>query len=227
MECRKARYFLVTSFDGELDAETRKALGYHLKDCRACRHESFYYRELFSAERQMEDVQPSADFNEKVLARIRLREAQAAWPKRAASPRASRRRLGLVLVPSFFAAAAALTFMILLPSEPRQSADLSEKDAAPTGIQSREQPGVFEIQSPTTSTPKYAYGAAFPGRLRAPESMIQIQPAGNELPEDAFARQIDMALQSYYGSLPTYRSQERTNYVLPVLHHASSQERIY
>jgi anti-sigma factor RsiW len=227
MDCRKARYFLVTSFDGALDAETQKELGYHLKDCRACRHESFYYRELFSAERQLEEIRPSSDFNEKVIAHIRLREAQAAWPRRAETSSSRRRRFGLVLIPALFAAAAALTFMAVLPSAPDTNREVAQRGTEPVQVQDRALPDGPAVAAEAVPGPRYALGTGVPVRMRAPEGMIKIQVAGTDLPEDAFARQIDEALRSYYRSLPTYRSLERTNYVLPVLDHARSQERIY
>lgn len=227
MDCRKARYCLVTSFDGELDAETKKELGYHLKDCRACRHESFYYRELFSAERHLEAFQPSPDFNEKVIASIRLREAQAAWPSRTPSSSRSRRRFRLVLIPALFAAAAALTFMAVLPPSSEPNRPLAQHDLESAQGQDRVTAEASTAPAGTLPSPRYAFGAGLPVGMRAPEEMIKIQVAGDDLPADAFARQIDEALRSYYHSLPTYRSLERTNYVLPILHHASSQERIY
>jgi hypothetical protein len=228
MDCREARYFLVISFDGALDAETQKELGYHLKDCRACRHESFYYRELFSAERRLEVLRPSSDFNEKLITRIRLREAQASWPRRVDARPHTARRIGLVLVPSMFAAAAALTFMFFLPPASQRTPEVAQHDAAPAPALDR-----AELNDPAAAgaqaglIPRYAYGATVPVRMQVPQGMFKIQVVGDGTPENAFARQISEALRSYYQSLPTYRSQERTNYVLPVLHQASSEERIY
>jgi len=227
MDCRKARYFLVTSFDGALDAETQKDLGYHLKDCRACRHESFYYRELFSAERRLEELRPSSDFNEKLIARIRLREAQASWPRRVDARPHTARRFGFVLVPSMFAAAAVLTFIFFMPSANQRTPDLAQQDAAPAPGLDRAEQNDLVAEAQAGLVPRYAYGATVPVRMQVPQSMFKIQVVGDDTPEDAFARQISEALRSYYQSLPTYRSQERTNYVLPVLHHASSEERIY
>jgi hypothetical protein len=227
MDCRKARYYLVTSFDGALDAETQKELGYHLKDCRACRHESFYYRELFSAERQLEELRPSSDFNEKLIARIRLHEAQSSWPHRAVSPPQPKRRYGLALVPTLFAAAAALTFIFFLPSTPDRNPEIAQQTAEPVAASNRPVQRDLLTTGESKSAPRYSYRAGAAMNMRAPEGMFKIQVAGNEVSEDAFAHQIEEALRSYYGSLPAYRLQERTNYVLPVLHHASSQERIY
>lgn len=116
MVCRKARYFLVASFDQPLSEADQKELSYHLKDCRACRHESFYYRELFSAEKQVAVRQPGHDFNERLLSEIRLREARSAWPIEAAPRR--RFRWPLVYVPALFGAVAAISFFAFLPQSP-------------------------------------------------------------------------------------------------------------
>lgn len=113
MDCRKARYFLVASFDAPLSEADQKELSYHLKDCRACRHESFYYRELFSAEKQVPVRLPASDFNERLLSEIRLREARSAWPK--AAPARRPFRWSLVYVPAVLGAAAAFAFFAYVP----------------------------------------------------------------------------------------------------------------
>lgn len=116
MDCRKARYFLVASFDAPLSEAESKDLSYHLKDCRACRHESFYYRELFSAEKQLPARLPAAEFNERLLSEIRLREARSSWPTVEVKRRPF--RWSLIYVPALFGAAAAFSFIAFLPDPP-------------------------------------------------------------------------------------------------------------
>jgi len=116
MDCRKARYCLVVSFDETLSDDVRRDLSGHLKDCSACRHESFYYRELFSAKSQVSTRQPSGDFNERLVAEIRLREARSAWP--VAVPARRSFRWPLVYVPALFGAAAVASFLMFLPESP-------------------------------------------------------------------------------------------------------------
>jgi hypothetical protein len=231
MECRKARYYLVASFDGTLDPEVKKQLGYHLKDCRACRHESFYYRELFSAERQLEELQPGADFNAKLVARIRLREAQAAWPERAPHGARSRRSVW-VLAPGLFAAAAALAFVFLIgPAEPEHAAQTpGTVDRALPAAQGTSTASVASTDGIIDAIPRYAPGWSATARPRGTEEIFRVQysEATDASMDDAFARPFEEALRSEFArSLPSYRSQERMNYVLPVLHHGDSQEHIY
>ena len=148
MDCRKARYFLVASFDAPLSEADQKELTYHLKDCRDCRHESFYYRELFSAEKQVPVRLPASDFNERLLSEIRLREARSAWPK--AAPARKPLRWSLVYVPAVLGAAAAFTFFAYVP---HPATDVALQEPLATTSQSLQLPAVTQVSEPVR--PRY------------------------------------------------------------------------
>jgi hypothetical protein len=220
MECRKARYCLVASFDAPLDPATHKELSYHLKDCRKCRHEAFYYRELFAAEKQLDVLTPSDDFNDRLLAAIRLREARASWPQPESHPvRVRRRRWQLVFLPTVFAAAAVMSFFMFLPDQPaeRLGTQVVATPAATAPAQ----------QAPTTqlAQPRYVYGQARSTIPVHPRMAFRLHTPSSAEPgwEDPFATLL------ISSTLPVrdYRVRERTRYVLPVVSQTSSRDRIY
>jgi hypothetical protein len=223
MECRKARYYLVASFDGPLAEDTQESLSYHLKDCRACRHEAFYYRELFAAEKQIREETPSADFNERLVAAIRMREAQAAWPQTNALPeRRNRRRWQLAWAPGLFATAAVLSFVYFSRTAPDPVPTTPVRVAA-TAPQEAEQipasPRDFVV------TVRYHYGKYDgQGSSRAPMLFRLPQlPAPGETATDPFGHLV----VSEQSPLYTPRPRQRTRYVLPVVSQTSTGERIY
>lgn len=225
MDCRKARYFLIASFDGELDGDTRKALSYHLKDCKKCRHEAFYYRELFSAKENLPELAPSTEFNEKLVATIRLREAQAAWPKPADSKRRAR-KWQFALVPPVFVAAAAAAFLIFT------SGPVSDQNQTPAEVASNAAQPAESVAPAAThtgiDTPRYnPYGSI---------QFVQTQPAviiprtsRPALLDHPFASQLEQLVTSQLQQDPlaAYRARQRTLYVLPKVTNAKPKEQIY
>ena len=227
MDCRKARYFLIASFDGELDSDTKKSLSYHLKDCKKCRHEAFYYRELFSAKENLTELEPAADFNEKLVATIRLRDAQAQWPQPEPT-RTRARKWQFALVPPVFAAAAVAAFMVF---------------SAETGVQNDQVPGGLAERSPQTNTATAPVEPApVPASTEAPRynvygspQLVQSQPsamirnsARSALQDHPFASQMERLVgASQQDPLAAYRTRQRTRYVLPVVNNANVKERIY
>jgi hypothetical protein len=216
MDCRKARYCLVTSFDEALDAETRKELSYHLKDCKRCRHEAFYYRELLSAKETAPEPVLRADFNDRLIASIRLREAQAAWPE---APRTPRRRWQWIAAPALFATAAAAAF-ILFRAEPERGIQPIAK------IEETAAEDVSPTPTETITRPKYIYGGILP-RPGDPESRIERIPVDATLLDHPFARQMDELMHRRQSTLVAQRVREQTRYVLPVVSNDSVSERIY
>jgi anti-sigma factor RsiW len=231
MDCRKARYYLVTSFDGPLDPEAKRQLGYHLKDCRACRHESFYYRELFSAEQQLDLLKPSSDFNERLVAQIRLREAQAAWPRRAPQP-ARKRSWALYLAPGLFTAAAAIAFVFFVePMQSHRHTRTPESAGSVGSLSSVETTPIAALPDGRIErSPRYPLGATSAMQIQNPQEIYRVRyQASPDAPgDDAFARLVKEALGSdYVLVLPNQRPQERTNYMLPVVRHGNSPEHVY
>jgi hypothetical protein len=217
MDCRKARYYLVTSFDEPLDAETRQELSYHLKDCRRCRHEAFFYRELISAKEHAPEPALPGDFNERLIASIRLRDAQASWPKARMAPR---RRWQWAAVPALFATSAAAAFFVFRTETIPTSRPLAGADDAVVAdvvpLQTRE----------PMAQPKYIYGGILPrpGESEARGAQIPVQATVYDHP---FARQIDELTRNRQSSLVASRVREQTRYVLPVVSNDSVYERIY
>lgn len=229
MDCRKARYFLIASFDGELDGDTRKSLSYHLKDCKKCRHEAFYYRELFSAKENLTELAPANDFNEKLVATIRLREAQAAWPKAAPSRKRSR-KWQIALVPPVFVVAAAAAFMIFstqtATDQANQPVDLAEQTVSTTQTTTPVPPDV----TPTgAESPRYiVYGT--PQLVHSqPSVIIRQNTPRSVLLDHPFASQLEQLVnnQLQQDPLAAYRARQRTLYVLPVVNNAKPKEQIY
>lgn len=211
MDCRKARYCLVVSFDETLSDEDRRDLSYHLKDCRACRHESFYYRELFSAEKQMSVRQPGAHFNERLVAEIRLREARSAWPV-TAEPRRSF-RWPLVYVPALFGAAAIVSFLMFLPEQPAPVpvAEVPSVSATPPIAAVAERPRYVPV----------------PRTRRAPASTVIFEwpPAVNS---SGYAGDPFRTVVASGGStIRTVRPRSLEQYVLPVVTQTVEHDRIY
>jgi hypothetical protein len=224
MDCRKARYCLVASFDDPLNAEDKKELSYHLKDCRACRHEAFYYRELFAAERQMPDRAPSNQFNERLVAEIRLREARSAWPESNTRP-VRRRRWSLIYVPALFAAAAALGFFAFLPGDsttPLQpvTTQTSQPDAA-TPVQV----GESRLLQPVyvRSAPRYVISV----RGDRTQGLMFLMPRSAQPTVTTYDDPFRSTLVLPTRPLQTVRNREQERYVLPVVSQAAQRERIY
>lgn len=223
MDCRKARYCLVASFDSPLAEADQKDLKYHLKDCRACRHEAFYYRELFVAETQLEEYKVSDDFNDRLISRIRLNEARANWPEPHRSARPSRSRYWQrVVAPGLFAAAAVASFVFFLPED----AQISDHAPPVTASAPEATRSVSPATLPAMATkPRYQYGLINPVTLRHTESLFRLSPyaLSNRPSSDPF-RQL-VGAQKY--SRLAYRARERTRYLLPVVTPTSARERIY
>ena len=223
MECRKARYYLVASFDGPLSPEVQQSLKYHLKDCRACRHEAFYYRELFAAEKQLQEEAPAADFNERLMSSIRMREAQAAWPTAVAKPgRGWRRRRQLLWAPALFATAAVLSFMLFLPDAPDPVQKASDEPAATVPVRAENMPA---SPGDIVVTVRYRYGTYDDSHGTTSPLLFRLpQPPGlNESDLDPFGRLVVAEQSPRY----TQRPRQRTRYVLPVVSQTATGERIY
>jgi anti-sigma factor RsiW len=217
MDCRKARYCLVASFDDPLTEADKKDLSYHLKDCRACRHEAFYYRELFSAEKQLPDRAPHAGFNERLVAEIRLREARSAWPESTTRPE-RRFRWSLVYVPALFAATAALGFFAFLPGP---SPDQIQPVAVETSDQAlpRLPEGVY-----AATEPRYSTSVRKGNRTQR----LMFRMPGSANPSfAAHDNPFRSTLVLRTRALQTVRTREQERYVLPVVSQASQRERIY
>ena len=229
MDCRKARYFLVASFDAPLDEESRTSLSYHLKDCRACRHEAFYYRELFSAKEQLKDVNPREDFNERLLAEIRMREAKAAWPQPRSIVERPRRRWGLVLAPAVFATAAAIGFVLSRPTteDPARVQANQRAQAEATGLTRVEDNAGPAVQAvtPVMVRPRYANRALQSGRgMRATLWFRFPAPSASaQQVSDPFGAMVTSTRSPAWIMQP----REQTRYVLPVVDQAGTRERIY
>lgn len=224
MDCRKARYFLVASFDASLTEAESKELSYHLKDCRACRHESFYYRELFSAEKQLPARLPALDFNERLLSEIRLRDARASWP--AAMVKRRPFRWPLVYVPALFGAVAAFSFFAFLPDPPAVSGGgeplVSRSEQAPDPAQIPE--GTVPLQARDGLRPRYVPTP----RRESPRlaGMIFELPAlgGSYVhPGNPFSSQ----LTTRSASMQYVRARSLEHYVLPVVSQTTERDRIY
>ena len=213
MDCRKARYYLVVSFDETLSDDVRRDLSGHLKDCGACRHESFYYRELFSAEKQVSVRQPRGDFNERLVAEIRLREARSAWPE--AAPVTARRsfRWPLVYVPALFGAAAIASFLMFLPEPP-----------APVPVAAA--PAVSAAPPVVTVAERPRYVPVLRAR-RSPASTVifewppAVGTSGNT--GDPFRMVVDAG----GSNLRNVRPRSLEQYVLPVVTQTVERDRIY
>lgn len=217
MDCRKARYYLVTSFDEPLDAETRKELSYHLKDCRRCRHEAFYYRELISAKENAPEPVLRGDFNERLIASIRLREAQASWPQ---TRIAARRRWQWLAAPALFATAAAAAFLLFRAESAPDLQPIAKTDEATV-------PEAAQLDKEPLARPKYIYGGPLPrpGESEAWGRQAPVQTVAFDHP---FTRQMmDEMTRQRQSSLVAYRVRELTRYVLPVVSNDSVSERIY
>lgn len=226
MDCRKARYFLVVSFDGDLKEEERTTLSYHLKDCKKCRHEAFYYRELFSAKESLAPLIPSADFNERLMASIRLREAQAGWPAQPQTRRISR-RWRLALVPPVFVAAAAAAFLIFTIGA-RDTAETPDLAVTTPNSATEVVPEATPLPEYVASSvsPRYKFFRA-PVETRGARTYRIIDPSGANtmLPEHEFIDQLEQLVGLYQDAPLTAR--QRTQYVLPVVDNAQPKERIY
>jgi hypothetical protein len=214
MDCRKARYYLVVSFDETLSADVARELSGHLKDCGACRHESFYYRELFSAEKQVSVRQPKADFNERLVAEIRLREAQSAWPEATPAPARRSFRWPLVYVPALFGAAAIASFLMFLPETPAPVPVAAAPAVSPA-------PPVV-----TTVAERPRYVPVLRAR-RSPASTVifewppAVGSSGNS--GDPFRN----VLASGGSNLRNVRPRSLEQYVLPVVTQTVERDRIY
>ena len=225
MDCRKARYCLVASFDDPLTPADKKDLSYHLKDCRTCRHEAFYYRELFSAEKQMFDHTPSDGFNERLAAEIRLREARSAWPE--STPRLGRRiRWSLVYVPALFAATAAFGFFAFLPG---QRAEQLQPVAVQTSESAQAVP--VDVGEPllleggyVESEPRYIISVREGNRTHR---LIFYLPGSAQSALSSYDDPFRSTLVLPRGPLQTVRTREQERYILPVVSQASARERIY
>lgn len=223
MDCRKARYCLVASFDAPLAEADQKNLKYHLKDCRACRHEAFYYRELFAAEKQLEEYSVSDGFNERLISKIRMNEAKAHWPERHTSAGQSEGpRWQRVVAPVLFAAAAVFSFVFFMPD------DVQKFDAAPevTAPAMEPVPSVAQATRPRMAAePRYRYGLINPVGTSSPQSLFRLSPSSlsNRRSSDPFRQLVD----SRQFSSSDYRARLRTRYLLPVVTSATVRERIY
>lgn len=210
MDCQKARYFLVVSFDETPSDADRAELAFHLRDCRACRHESFYYRELFSAEKQIAVHHPRGDFNERLLAEVRLREARSAWPV-AETPR--RFRWPLVYVPALFGAAALAGFLFFLPEQPSSTA-LTVVEPAPSVSQ--------PIQA-ALERPRYVPSPRI--RTQSKSTMMFEWPSPNQT--EASGDPFRPMLVSGGSNLRYMRPRSQEQYVLPVVTQMVERDRIY
>jgi hypothetical protein len=225
MECRKARYCLVASFDEPLNAADKKDLSYHLKDCRTCRHEAFYYRELFSAEKQMPDHAPSPQFNERLAAEIRLREARSAWPESTPEPR-RRVRWSLVYVPALFAATAALGFFAFLPGQPTEQLQPVTVQTTETALDipvTVSEPRLLE-GTDVASEPRYIISVRDGNRT---QNLIFQLPGSAQTSFSTHDDPFRSTLVLPTRPLQTVRTREQERYVLPVVSQASERERIY
>jgi hypothetical protein len=226
MDCRKARYFLVASFDAPLAEAESKELSYHLKDCRACRHESFYYRELFSAEKQLPARLPAADFNERLLSEIRMREARSSWP--AVEVRRRPFRWSLVYVPALFGAAAAFSFLAFLPDPPAVRGGgetLATVAERPPSID----PNLMFQQEPPTPA----------GTAHRPRYVIMPRRESPRLAGMMFEWPVESGSQLYAGdpfssqfasqsaSMQYVRARSLERYVLPVISQTTERDKIY
>lgn len=223
MDCRKARYCLVVSFDSPLDKADQKDLTYHLKDCRACRHEAFYYRELFVAEKQLEEYKVSDGFNERLISRIRMHEAKAHWPERHKSAgRSPKPRWQRVVAPALFAAAAVFSFVFFLPDDVTKF-DAALEVAAPA---MEPLPSVTGATLPRKAAePRYRYGLINPVPTSGPQSLFRLSPSSfsDAQSSDPFKQLVS----SRQFSSSDYRARLRTRYLLPVVTSAIVRERIY
>lgn len=213
MDCRKARYYLVVSFDETLSDDVRRDLSGHLKDCGACRHESFYYRELFSAEKQVSVRQPGSNFNERLVAEIRLREARSAWPEAEKARARPAFRWPLVYVPALFGAAAIASFLMFLPESP-----------APVPVAAA--PAVSAAPPVVTVAERPRYVPVLRAR-RSPASTVIFEwpPAAGT---SGYTGDPFRTVMSSGGSnLRNVRPRSLEQYVLPVVTQTVERDRIY
>ena len=70
MKCRKAQKMLSARFDGELDTKRSAGLAQHLADCHRCRQFSDHLLSSGQALGLLTVSEPSADFTDRVLARL-------------------------------------------------------------------------------------------------------------------------------------------------------------
>jgi hypothetical protein len=224
MDCRKARYCLVASFDAPLAEAEQKDLTYHLKDCRACRHEAFYYRELFAAEKQLETHTVTDGFNERLISKIRMHEATANWPEsQRASKSSGRPRWQLVVAPALFAAAAAASFVFFLPEDAQQPhtappvAAVTPEMASPAAQNA--------ALNDVAILPRYRYGRATPATSLGTPSLFRLSPT--TLSASPSIDPFGQLVGSTPFSSSAYRARQRTRYLLPVVTQADSRERIY
>lgn len=82
MRCRKARWFLSARCDGTLSERQRARLDEHLEQCAECRREAFYFSEMGSLVRRVEQVPARPDFNLRLRAAIQREEARAVAPRK-------------------------------------------------------------------------------------------------------------------------------------------------
>jgi hypothetical protein len=213
MDCRKARYFLVVSFDETLPEQSQTELAHHLRGCRACRHESFYYRELFSAERQVPVRLPRENFNERLIAEIRLREARSAWPVE--TPRRSF-RWPLVYVPALFGAAAIAGFLFFLPEQPAPSPVMIATTAsAPASV------------GQVTADPHRPRYVLVPRAARTPSATLLYEWPSDGRPTGAAVDPFRRVLASEGSYLRNRRPRFSEQYVLPVVTQTVERDRIY
>jgi anti-sigma factor RsiW len=70
MRCQKVRSFLSAYCRDELEGRRRRQVSDHLLDCRSCRTQEEFYRNMGSASTEMSSMKVSTDFNQKLLHRV-------------------------------------------------------------------------------------------------------------------------------------------------------------
>ena len=70
MNCRKARSYILASYDEELSHSEKKELLKHIENCTRCQKEKLYLEQVRAGLKGLPEDHLSDDFNDKLFARI-------------------------------------------------------------------------------------------------------------------------------------------------------------
>ncbi|HEX9916510.1 MAG TPA: zf-HC2 domain-containing protein [candidate division Zixibacteria bacterium] len=81
MKCRKLKSSIPKYHDGDLTSDERDKLSQHIKECLTCKKEFYQMDKLKELLSNMDALEPSADFNAKLWARIQKEKYNEGYEK--------------------------------------------------------------------------------------------------------------------------------------------------
>lgn len=190
MECEGIKESLSAFLDGELTEEESSNVRDHLERCPACRREIEAFRKVSALYRDLEDPEPPADLEERVLAEVGgIRMMRVPVRTRSSFPSFRKPLLALAATVLVVCGAAAIMALLTPTREPMKLAKTDVDDAAPAAFRVEERQefdgvveGVPAVVEPEDTRP-YSKQEAARDFLEVPEVLRR----GRTEPEEVSA----------------------------------------